>query len=303
MRILILGAGVQGTLYGVRLARAGNDVTFVARGIRAQELRDRGAVIQHALSGRADTMHLPVVEVLSAESHADLCFVFVRREQLEQVLPALRAAGGVERVIFMVNHANGSDFLFDMLGRKRVVLGFPGAAGGMESGIDRYVDIPEQPTAIEGTAPEIASMLRAAGFRTQLVEDMDGWLKRHAVMMTAIGGALYQKSGDARRVSSDLTLIRTFILAVREGWAALDKLHVAPASLGLRAVFEWMPLPLAVLYWRNVIGSARGEYYFARHTRHAAVEMKALISDVRAVFQADALPHLGRLYAAIDDAF
>jgi hypothetical protein len=31
MRIMILGAGVQGTLYGVRLARAGHDVTLIAR--------------------------------------------------------------------------------------------------------------------------------------------------------------------------------------------------------------------------------------------------------------------------------
>ena len=35
MTIVILGAGVQGTLYGVRLARAGHSVTFVARGKRA----------------------------------------------------------------------------------------------------------------------------------------------------------------------------------------------------------------------------------------------------------------------------
>jgi hypothetical protein len=50
MRIMILGAGVQGTLYGVRLARAGHDVTLIARGKRVEELRQRGAVIEDALS-------------------------------------------------------------------------------------------------------------------------------------------------------------------------------------------------------------------------------------------------------------
>jgi 2-dehydropantoate 2-reductase len=48
MKIVVLGAGVQGTLYGVRLARRGHDVTFVARGIRAAELRGRGAAIHDA---------------------------------------------------------------------------------------------------------------------------------------------------------------------------------------------------------------------------------------------------------------
>jgi hypothetical protein len=41
MRIMILGAGVQGTLYGVRLARAGHDVTLIARGKRVEELQQR----------------------------------------------------------------------------------------------------------------------------------------------------------------------------------------------------------------------------------------------------------------------
>ena len=60
MKIVILGVGVQETLYGVRLARAGHDVTLIARGLRARELRAQGAVIQHAITGRPDTVHLPV---------------------------------------------------------------------------------------------------------------------------------------------------------------------------------------------------------------------------------------------------
>ncbi len=127
MKIVILGAGVQGTLYGVRLARAGHDVTLVARGLRAKELRAQGAVIQHAITGRRDTVHLPVSEMLSSDAHADLCLVTVRREQLPTVLPDLTGAAGITCFIFMVNHANGSAFLISALGRTRVVLAFPGA--------------------------------------------------------------------------------------------------------------------------------------------------------------------------------
>lgn len=76
MKIVILGAGVQGTLYGVRLARAGHDVTVIARGLRAEQLRSQAAVIQHALTGRRDTVQLPVSEMLSSEAQADLCLVW-----------------------------------------------------------------------------------------------------------------------------------------------------------------------------------------------------------------------------------
>src|ERR1700733_3413178 len=136
MKVLILGAGVQGTLYGVRLARAGHDVTLVARGQRAAELRSLGAVVEDALSGRTDRAKLPVVEALTPDLHADLCFITVRREQMMEVLPACAAARDLKRFVFLVNHANGSDALVGALGRERVVLGFPGAAGGIENGGD-----------------------------------------------------------------------------------------------------------------------------------------------------------------------
>jgi ketopantoate reductase len=157
MKIVVFGAGVQGTLYGVRLAAAGHDVTLVARGDRAKELRDKGAVIQDAMTGRTNLMNLPVVETLLANTTADLGLVFVRREQISQALPALTAAVNVQRFVFMFNHANGSEFLFHAIGRKRVVLGFPGAGGSIEEGVDRYVDIPEQGTVIQSAAPEVAS--------------------------------------------------------------------------------------------------------------------------------------------------
>jgi ketopantoate reductase len=59
VKIMILGAGVQGTLYAVRLARAGHDVTLIARGARAAELHAQGAVIEELLSGRSGFATFP----------------------------------------------------------------------------------------------------------------------------------------------------------------------------------------------------------------------------------------------------
>jgi 2-dehydropantoate 2-reductase len=100
MKIVVLGAGVQGTLYGVRLARRGHDVTFVARGNRAAELRGRGAAIHDALTSRSDVAKLLVVDRLTPDTFADVCIVTVRREQMDDVLPDLVAAVGVARFLF-----------------------------------------------------------------------------------------------------------------------------------------------------------------------------------------------------------
>jgi hypothetical protein len=104
------------------------------------------------------------------------------------------------------------------------------------------------------------------------------------------------------RLSTEIATVRTFILGVRQGWDALDRLSVAASPLALRAIFRWVPLPFAAMYWRRLLGSPRGESYFARHTSHAAKEIAALADDIRALVPDEPMPCLRRLYAAIDIA-
>ena len=168
--------------------------------------------------------------------------------------------------------------------------------------MDRYIELSEQPTAVEAHARDAISLFRGAGFRVARVGDMDAWLRRHAVFVTAIAGALYEAGGDARRLAANAEGVATFILAVREGWSALDRRGVKSAPLALRTIFCWTPLPYAVGYWRRLLGSARREFYFARHARHAPKEMAALAADVRELLDLVPVPCLDRLYSAINQA-
>ena len=47
MKILIYGAGVQGSYLAHALIRGGNDVTVLARGRRLDKLKKDGIVIRH----------------------------------------------------------------------------------------------------------------------------------------------------------------------------------------------------------------------------------------------------------------
>jgi 2-dehydropantoate 2-reductase len=51
MRFAILGSGAVGGYYGAKLARAGHDVTFVARGAHLEAIRERGLEIRSAALG------------------------------------------------------------------------------------------------------------------------------------------------------------------------------------------------------------------------------------------------------------
>ena len=109
MRIVILGAGVQGTVFAVRLALAGHHVTLISRPARAKELHHAGATIQNAETSRIYTEVLPVLESLPPDFPADICLVTVRREQIKTVLPGLAEAIAIPRVVFLGNHAYRSD--------------------------------------------------------------------------------------------------------------------------------------------------------------------------------------------------
>jgi len=60
MKIAVMGSGGVGGFYGGRLAHAGCDVTFVARGAHLAAMRERGLVIENETEG---DIHLPVVKV------------------------------------------------------------------------------------------------------------------------------------------------------------------------------------------------------------------------------------------------
>src|SRR5215210_3704308 len=57
MRIVVIGAGGTGGYFGGLLARAGEDVTFIARGAHLEALRARGLTVESRLAG---TFTLPV---------------------------------------------------------------------------------------------------------------------------------------------------------------------------------------------------------------------------------------------------
>lgn len=57
MRIVVIGAGGTGGYYGGLLARAGEDVTFLARGTHLEDLRTHGLTVRSRLTG---TFSLPV---------------------------------------------------------------------------------------------------------------------------------------------------------------------------------------------------------------------------------------------------
>ena len=129
MRIVIFGAGVQGTVFAVRLSTVGHQVTLVARSGWAAQLRREGVSIQDAGTAQIRTRVLPVIEKLPPDLVADMCLVTVRRDQMDLILPDLVGAIAIPQVVLLGNHANRTDHLLTISVVRAPYLRFQGSLG------------------------------------------------------------------------------------------------------------------------------------------------------------------------------
>jgi 2-dehydropantoate 2-reductase len=77
MRIVVMGTGGTGGYFGAKLARAGEDVTFVARGAHLEAIRSQGLRVKSAIDGEW-VVQAPVVERLDGLPPADLVLFCVK---------------------------------------------------------------------------------------------------------------------------------------------------------------------------------------------------------------------------------
>jgi 2-polyprenyl-6-methoxyphenol hydroxylase-like FAD-dependent oxidoreductase len=91
--VLIVGAGVIGSVYARRLVAAGHAVTLCARADRLAELKESGLVLVDAHSGQRVCHEVAVVGPTDAAGlRCDLALVAVRRDQMITALPLRQSA-------------------------------------------------------------------------------------------------------------------------------------------------------------------------------------------------------------------
>jgi 2-dehydropantoate 2-reductase len=85
MRFAILGSGAVGGYYGAKLARAGHDVTFIARGAHLQAIRERGLHVKSPMLG-SFAVRAPAEDDTTRVGTVDVVIVAVS-EEVRRLLP------------------------------------------------------------------------------------------------------------------------------------------------------------------------------------------------------------------------
>lgn len=124
MKIAVMGSGGVGGFFGGRLAHAGYDVTFVARGAHLAEMRRNGLIIENREQG---DIHVPRVKATDDPAFigpVDVVLIAVKLWDTEAVARAVRPIVGPRTaVLSLQNGVIKDDILKRELGRSNVMGG------------------------------------------------------------------------------------------------------------------------------------------------------------------------------------
>jgi len=132
MRFAVLGSGAVGGYYGARLARAGHDVTFIARGAHLAAIREGGLQIRSTLGDFV--VNAPAEEDSSRVGPVDVVIVSVKTYDNSTALPLIAPMlNGDTCVLTIQNGVDSAREVAQVAGEARTLGGTTYIATALES--------------------------------------------------------------------------------------------------------------------------------------------------------------------------
>ncbi len=208
MRFAVVGAGAVGGIFGARLAVAGHDVTFLARGATLATLRRTGLFVE-SVHGDVRLSPVQATDDPASIGPVDVVLVAVKATQLPAVAPSLAPLlGPATAVIPTQNGVEASIQLAAALGPAhvlegvcRVIAGLAAPAHVRHTAVVPLLEIgpragqPPAP-AVAAAIPAIAQAINAAGLQAVLPADMAVALWEKFLFIEPIG-AVIAASGES----------------------------------------------------------------------------------------------------------
>ena len=196
MRVLVMAAGAVGGYFGGLLARAGEDVLFIARGDTLSAIRERGLRVESVTSGDFDVRARAAERPPGAAWTADFVLFCVKGYDNAAAIETMRAAVGPDTTILTLQNGLGSgDELAAAFGRERVALGAayvdaaqPAPGVYREQGGACRILLGEPDGGEDGRGAALARTLRAAGIEAAVSEDIQKTLWEKLIYICALSG-------------------------------------------------------------------------------------------------------------------
>jgi 2-dehydropantoate 2-reductase len=282
MKLLVYGAGVLGSHLAHVLHRAGHDVTILARGQRLKVLKNNGLKIHHYLQRKTTVDNINVTDKLNADDEYDLVFIVMQYQQVKKVLPYIAGNMKTKNFAFIGNNPFpekvGEFINHNSSVKKNIYFGFFMAAGRIENDcvISAHTGSKNSGSltigALNGENLDIFQELKGK-IKLDIQNDINSWLKCHAIFVLPVCYAIYACGGDLRKASRKMN--NDIIDAITEGYDLIRSIGFIPAPPeDERLVKKHRIMTYALIKFCAV--TSIGRLMTSDHAMNATEEMRAL---------------------------
>lgn len=209
MNISIVGTGGVGGYFGGRLAKAGNNVTFIARGEHLKAIRNNGLIVK-SISGDFTVKNANVTDKLTAAGSADLIIISTKAWQLKEIARELSGHIGNNTVILpLQNGVIAMDELSECIDSRHVIGGLCRIISKIESpgvinhfGVDPMIVFGERNNQKTERIARIREVLENAGIKARIADDIqsDLWKKFISICVSGLLAVTRSTYGQIREI-------------------------------------------------------------------------------------------------------
>ncbi len=286
MRILVYGAGVLGCNLANNLYHAKKDVTLLARGVWAKQLKQNCLHMKKTFHLRESVSRVPVITQLEPNDCYDVIFVVVRYTQLDGVMEDLRA-NGTKNIVFVGNNIRPAHYA-SLFPEKNIMFAFALSAGHREPARVVSLDLKKITIGQLKNAPSnetlIGRIFAGAGYRVVYEPNMEDYLLCHAAFVLPAAFACYYTDGDLSKLKGNTACLNRVLDANIEGYRAIERAGhaILPAS---DMDYESIAYRKTCLrFFRLMCATGLGKLCASDHAMNAVDEMDALNRDMKAFF-------------------
>ena len=291
MNTLVYGAGPIGRWLALRLQRAGQDVTLLARNETFDLLDKNGIEIVDGLTGEKHVEKVKLIRHLEETDRFELAIVATNKSGRLAVCPTLAQNKHLKHILFLGNDVSGFERYSRYLPAEKLLLGFPGPGGGWVGDDLVFMDR-EKPTGPNGEiflgefdgpnrdrTSNIKKLFEAANIKVNLERDMDGWLKYHFAFIAPTAGVVFQKAGDLEAVANDSRAIHQYCSACREAGDVLEALGYRKRQPPIFNLYYWLPQWLEAKVFARFFGSKSAAVRLGLHAKVVGPELLEMAAE------------------------
>jgi 2-dehydropantoate 2-reductase len=225
MKIVIIGTGGVGGYFGGKMAKAGFDVTFLARGAHLNAIKSNGLIVKSIL-GDFKVDEAKATDNVSETGPADLIILGLKAWQIKDILHGLKSITGKNTMILpLQNGVVTSEELAKEISKENILAGLCRIISKIESpGVINHLGV--TPTIIFGEVnntktvrlQKVKELFDASGIKSVISDDItaDLWKKFISICTSGLLAVTRTTYGELRELKETRELMIRLLKEIYE---------------------------------------------------------------------------------------